>query len=358
MKQRTNQIFLAHVFIKMKQLRKQKNILLYLCKRVIILLDCYLKWARQMFYYRECYYISKLNPVMSVVTVRYSCFYFVRRSLTMQIVKVINNNIVTSEQDGNEVVIMGKGVGFKKELGQSIDESQIEKIYVLDNPNATNRLKLLLQGIPFEEIQTVNEIISYAKLSLGTSLSDSIYLSLTDHLHFSLERYEKGLEFNNALSWEVKHFYHHEYLIGKEALEIVERRLKVKLPLAEAITIALHIVNAKMDNTMDHTVGMTKMIKQIISIIQYTFNREFSEESLSYERLLTHLKFFTQRIMLGRTLHDDNVELFSMIRHSYPKEYACTLKINEHVFEETGHKLTVAELAYLTIHINRILKEN
>ncbi|WP_042144322.1 BglG family transcription antiterminator LicT [Paucisalibacillus sp. EB02] len=275
----------------------------------------------------------------------------------MEIIRIINNNIVTSVQNENEVVIMGKGIGFKKEIGQEIDPKQIEKIYTLDNPSNVDRFKLLLQDIPLEEMQAINEIVSYAKLSLGKKLSDSIYISLMDHLHFAIERHEKGLDFRNALAWEVKHFYHHEYLIGKEALEIISRRLKIQLPIDEAITIALHIVNAEMDNTMDNTVGMTKIIKQVLSIIQYTFNTEFSEESLAYERLLTHLKFFVQRITLNRSLPDENIELFSMIRHSYPKEYNCALKISEYVFDETRHKLTTAELAYITIHINRVIND-
>jgi beta-glucoside operon transcriptional antiterminator len=275
----------------------------------------------------------------------------------MKIVRIINNNIVTSVQNENEVVIMGKGVGFHKEIGQEIDSSQIEKVYTLDNPSNTDRFKHLLRDIPLEEIQTINEIVSYAKLSLGKRLSDSIYISLTDHLHFAVERHEKGLDFKNPLAWEVKHFYHHEYLIGKEALEIISRRLKVELPVDEAISIALHIVNAELDNTMENTVGMTKIIKQILNIIQYTFNIEFAEENLSYGRLLTHLKFFVQRITMNRSIPDDNMELFSMIRHSYPKEYNCALKIHDYVYEETRHKLTTAELSYITIHINRVIND-
>ncbi|MEB5970146.1 BglG family transcription antiterminator LicT [Enterococcus gallinarum] len=273
----------------------------------------------------------------------------------MKIERIINNNIVTSKQNGNEVVIMGKGVGFNQTVGADVVDSKIEKIFSLENEVTTDRFKSLLIDIPMEEIQTVDEIVSYAKLSLAKKISDSIYISLTDHIHFAIERFNKGIEFKNPLAWEVRHFYHHEYLIGKEALEIISRRLNVTLPFDETITIALHIVNAEMDSTMDGTVGMTKIIKQILSIIQYSFNTEFSETSLSYERMLTHLKFFVQRITMNRPLPNDNIELFSLIRHSYPKEYECALKINNYVLEETGHKLTTAELAYITIHIHRVV---
>lgn len=275
----------------------------------------------------------------------------------MEIIRIINNNIVTSEQDGNEVVVMGKAIGYKTDIGEIIDEHKIEKIFFMEEKSKLNQFELLLKKIPLTEIQTSDEIISYAKLSLGKKLSEGLYLSLIDHIHFAIERHHKGFEFKNDLSWEVKHFYHHEYLIGKEALEIIQRRLHVKLPIDEATTIALHIVNAEMENDMDRTVGLTKMIKEIMSIIQYTFNKKLSEDSLSYERLLTHLKFFTKRILLNRPLPDENKELFSLIKKSYPKEYECALKIGDYVFNETDHKLTVAELAYITIHINRVIND-
>ncbi|MBC6296084.1 PRD domain-containing protein [Listeria sp. FSL L7-1517] len=273
----------------------------------------------------------------------------------MEIKRVINNNIVTAEQNGNEVVIMGKGVGFGQSAGQQVSPEKIEKIFSLESTITTNRFKNLLENIPMEELAAVDEIVSYAKLSLAKKISDSIYISLTDHLHFAIERHEKNMDFKNPLAWEVKHFYHHEYLIGKEALEIISKRLNVDLLPDEAITIALHLVNAEMDMMMDGTVGMTKIIKQVLNIIQYTFKTELEETSLAYERLLTHLKFFVQRITINRPLVNDNIELFSLIRHSYPAEFACAVKIKEYVSEEVNYQLTTAELAYLTIHIHRVI---
>ncbi|WP_366249568.1 BglG family transcription antiterminator LicT [Terribacillus aidingensis] len=274
----------------------------------------------------------------------------------MKIERIINNNIITaSDVQNNEVVLMGKGIGFKKEIGQDVLPEEIEKRYTLDSSLAGDKFKDLLKDIPLVEMQAVNEIVSYAKLSLGKKLSNSIYLSLTDHLHFAIERMNNGFEFQNALAWEVKHFYHHEYLIGKEALEIIKRKIGIEFPHDEAITIALHIVNAETENSMSNTVGMTKLIKQILSIIQYAFNVEYDENSLAYERLLTHLKFFVQRIQMNRYLLEDNADFFTMIKDNYKKEYDCAQKISDFIYDEVGHQLTTAELSYLTIHINRIL---
>lgn len=276
----------------------------------------------------------------------------------MQINRIINNNIVTSKTKDNEVVVMGKAIGYKKNIGDIINQNSIEKIFYLEEQGNFNRLESLLRSTSINLVQAVNEIVSYTKLSLGKKISDSLFLSLLDHVTFAIERHHKGFEFKNDLNWEVKHFYHHEYLIGTEALAIISRKTHVQLSADEATTIALHIVNAEMENDMQRTFGMTKMIKEIMGIIQYTFDMTFLEESLSYERLLTHLKFFTKRILLDRPLLDNNQELFTLISKSYPKEYDCAQKIGIYVREETNHILTVAELAYITIHINRVINDN
>ncbi len=134
----------------------------------------------------------------------------------MRIVKVINNNIVTSTQNDSEVIVMGKGLGFNKTGGDIIPQAKIDKIFALNTSASVDRFKLLLKDVPMQELQASDEIISYAKLSLGKRLSDGIYVALTDHIHFAIQRLKKGMDFGNALSWEVKHFYNHEYLIGKE----------------------------------------------------------------------------------------------------------------------------------------------
>ena len=50
----------------------------------------------------------------------------------MVIQKVINNNVISAyDVNQQEIVIMGKGIGFKAHTGELIDESKIEKVFVL-----------------------------------------------------------------------------------------------------------------------------------------------------------------------------------------------------------------------------------
>ena len=278
----------------------------------------------------------------------------------MKIDKIINNNLIrTFDNNGKEVLAMGCGLGFQKKIGEIVDQSKIEKIYSIEDKNDSNKLMTLLSEIPLEYIQVSNEIISYAKYSLGKKINDNIYISLTDHISFAIERYKQGLTFKNALMWEIKRFYNHEFLIGKEALAIIRKRLNVELPEDEAASIALHIVNAELNSTdMNDTLDITKMIQNILNIVKFHFNMELDEYSLHYERLITHLKFFAQRMLSGKTMKSEDTNFSEMIKVQYKDAYLCVEKIGKYILKEFEHELSDEEMMYLTLHIQRIIKED
>lgn len=113
--------------------------------------------------------------------------------MAMKVVKVINNNIIKSyDEKQQEVLVMSCGIGFKKKPGDEIDETLIEKIYTNIDKTTSNRLTELLEKVPLEQIQLTNGIISYARTALGKKLNDNIYLTLTDHISFAIERIPAG----------------------------------------------------------------------------------------------------------------------------------------------------------------------
>lgn len=158
----------------------------------------------------------------------------------MKIESVINNNVVCSrDENGIETVIMGKGIGFQAKAGTVIDERKIEKVFRIKNPTTVNQFTELLSNIPFQHFKLSNDIITYAKKNLNTKLNQSIYVTLTDHINFAIERYRQGIRLQNALLWEIKSFYHEEFLIGKYAVSLINDSLDIALSEDEAGFIAL-----------------------------------------------------------------------------------------------------------------------
>ena len=276
----------------------------------------------------------------------------------MKIEKIINNNLVRSINDkGKFVILIGCGIGYKKKVGSQIDESKVNQVYILQDKNS--KLEELLTRVPEIYIKTANEVINYIKSSLGKKLNDNIYITLTDHISFACWAFKKRIVVKNALLWEIHRFYNHEYLIAKEALQIIKRRLNVELPEDEAGFIALHIVNASM-NSMDLgiTTEMTKVIDRILSIVKYHFKVDIDEYSLHYERFLTHLKFFVQRVFTDAEIDEPDKGFLLALKEQYRNEYLCTLKVRDYIMKEYNKELTEDELIYLTVHIRRITSNN
>ena len=148
---------------------------------------------------------------------------------------IINNNVVSSKDDeGKEVVVMGKGIGFGKKKGDTLKEADADKIFTIEDEEALRRFKDLLTGIPLEYLQVSNEIISYAKERLDTELHPNIYLTLTDHISFAIRRVEEGQVFPIPMENEIRRFYPLEYRIGTQAVSLIFERLGYKLPVDEA----------------------------------------------------------------------------------------------------------------------------
>ena len=193
----------------------------------------------------------------------------------MKIESVINNNVVCSrDENGIETVIMGKGIGFQAKAGTVIDERKIEKVFRIKNPTTVNQFTELLSNIPFQHFKLSNDIITYAKKNLNTKLNQSIYVTLTDHINFAIERYRQGIRLQNALLWEIKSFYHEEFLIGKYAVSLINDSLDIALSEDEAGFIALHIVNAEYDTSMTGAANIAKLIQDALAIVKKDFQME------------------------------------------------------------------------------------
>jgi beta-glucoside operon transcriptional antiterminator len=274
----------------------------------------------------------------------------------MKIEKVFNNNVVSAFNEENiELVIMGKGLAFQKRPGDEIDDDKIEKVFTLKNKDMSERFKTLLYEVSLELMEVTEEIIKKAKGKLGRELNDSIYVSLTDHINFAIERNKKGLDIRNALLWEIKKLYKDEFSLGLEALSMIKEKLDVTLPEDEAGFIAMHIVNAELNEEMPNIVNITKTMQDILKIVKYHFKIDFNEESLNFFRFVTHLKFFAQRLYSKTYMEGEDDFLFEAVKNKHKQAYECTEKINDYVKRQFDYELTNDEKLYLTIHIDRVI---
>ena len=269
--------------------------------------------------------------------------------------KVINNNIISAyEKSGAEVIVMGRGIGFKKKQGEVVPADQISKIFRIKSRTLAEQFKELLANMPLERVRILDEIISHAKDHLKLKLNQSIYVTLTDHINFAIERVSQGIEPQNALLWEIKRFYPQEFQLGIYALELIQDRLDILLPEDEAGFIALHFVNAEYGTDIRDAVKFPDQMQAIVDIVERDLGILLDESSLHYERFMTHIKFLIQRIYRKELLSSEDRELSLLMQRKYPREYQCSLKVAEYIMQATGSRLSEEEIMYLSVHIRRV----
>ncbi|HCH39465.1 MAG TPA: transcription antiterminator LicT, partial [Enterobacter sp.] len=184
-----------------------------------------------------------------------------------------------------------------------------------------------------------------------------LYITLTDHCYFAIERQKKGLAIKNVLLWDIKRLYPKEFELGQQARAIIAKRLDVELGEDEAGFIALHLVTAQLHSEMPEVMHVTRVMQEILQLVKYSLQLEYDEESLSYQRFVTHLKFFAQRMLTRTVVADDDATLHSAVKENYGKAWVCAEKIARHLQKSYQRELTTEEIMFLTIHIERVRKE-
>lgn len=274
----------------------------------------------------------------------------------MEIVKVMNNSLVFVKNDDNdEIIVMGKGIGFMKKPGESVDSSKIEKIFTLKDGESKKNYFRAMEDINSEYVDITNDIVKYASDTLKCKLNDNVFISLIDHIAFAIERFNKNISLQNRLLWEVKKFYPNEFKVGIYAVDKINDVLGIKLPEEEAGNIAFHIVNAETENVeMENTILMIKMMKDILNIIKYDLNVYLDKESLNYSRFITHLQFFLQRVIEGKVADSKNGFILEQVESQYPEKVNCAKSIKNYVEKILNIDVGDDEILYLAMHIIRV----
>lgn len=274
----------------------------------------------------------------------------------MNALKKINNNVVLAQkEDGAEIFVVGKGLGFRK-TPYVLDEKDpaIEKIFVVSDAYIERYMEVFTK-IPTPTILVTEEIIGMGKDSLKTDLNDSLLYSLADHINNAIENHKSDDSISNTLHWEIKHIYPSENKIGEKALEIIKKRLSIQLPKEESSFIALHFVNAQLNSEQgfSETAKVTKIIKDILTIVRFNLKKNLDEESSNFARFIIHLRYFVSRQVNKETFNEQS-ELYEVISRYAMEEVECVKRICLYLDNNYGWHVSNDEQLYLLLHLKRL----
>ncbi|MEG2328731.1 PRD domain-containing protein [Anaerorhabdus sp.] len=274
----------------------------------------------------------------------------------MKIYKVINNNMVSIYNgDGQEVMLKGLSIGFNKKPGDFVDESKIEKKFVLENQQLIRQFDSIVMSLDKNVVDACIDVISDIKKHSKVELADSIYVTIVDHINNLIDRMNEGIKFDNSILWDLKRIYSDEFVLAKNAIAELNQRLTYELPDDEANFITLHIVNAEKSRSMNETYKITDCIGDICAIVKSELPLDVSDEDYYYNRFIMHLRFMleNQGNRMQGVHKRNNIMLQSMVV-LYPVIWQAVEKIVSYVKANLNWDLSNDEKLYLIIHLVQI----
>lgn len=270
------------------------------------------------------------------------------------IIKIMNNNVLLARrlEDHQEMILVGKGIGFgvKMDSQVTLAKNLIEKAFVTYDKTIKEQYYQLIQEMDSRIIGLCEELIAKAEFEMG-KVNQQLHVVLADHIGFAVERIRQGMVINNPFLMEIKALYPEEFALGQYARKKALQDLNVDLPEDEAAFIALHFHAARQNKTVKDTVKQTRILKEIIEIIQLRLNLEVQENELTYLRLINHL-----RGVIDRLLNKKNIEnpLLESIRREFKESYAIVLEIKALLEKNYQLPFSESEMGFMALHIERI----
>lgn len=274
----------------------------------------------------------------------------------MQVVKQINNNAALAiDSHGNEIVILGTGVGFHKMPYELTDLSKIERTFY----DVDNQYVDMITAVSQPIILASADIIEQAEINLDCEFNPNLTFTLADHISFAIERMRKGIDITVPLAYDVRHLYPEEYELGILALDIIQDYTTLRLPNSEKVNLALHLITGQLETGDMHSAMLTmKIIAEIKELIEEELTIQIDEDSAQYSRLVTHLRYLIHRLQDGKPADEANSIMLQSMKAEYPEIYICARKVADYFNETQKWDCGEEELLYLMLHINRMKQKS
>lgn len=270
----------------------------------------------------------------------------------MKVIKKINNNVaICLDNDNHELVAFGKGIGFGTMPYELQDLSRVQRTYYGINLSYLG----LLDEIPDQVFEVSAKIVDQARAIIHNEMNANIVFTLADHINFAMERYKKKMSLKMPFSHDIQHLYEEEMLVGEIAVKIINKEMKIHLAKDEAISIALHFINAEtMQIQEENKIDEGKIIEDITNLIETDFALEIDREGFNYSRFVTHLQYLLKRKESDTRITSENQKMYEAMKKDFIKTYECVEHVKDYLMASLSWNPGDEEMMYLMLHINRL----
>lgn len=196
-----------------------------------------------------------------------------------RIIRVFSNNAVLVRMPGgvpgedqtDEVVMVGRGIGFQRKPGDEISLATADRQYMELSPDKVQFLRSV-QSIDSVVMETISDAVDLAVDLLG-ELHPSVYVVLAEHISFAVQRAGLGETIRNSLVNEIRASFPLEFRAAELVVGYLNSNVEgIDLPVDEAAFIALHLNAARQGVTVKQPLATANALAGLIRYVCVRLN--------------------------------------------------------------------------------------
>ena len=139
-----------------------------------------------------------------------------------------------------------------------------------------------------------------------------------------------------------------------EVIPSVKKQFQIDIEDDEIGYVALHIHSAIEDEKVSQAMQMARSVRECISMVEEAIGKPIDIASLSYNRLMNHIRYMVARALSGEKL---KVNMNDYMEVKFPESFGMAQVICDRVGTSLGVKLEEVETGYLAMHIERVAND-
>lgn len=269
--------------------------------------------------------------------------------------KALNHNTVIAigSKDNQEYLLLGKGVGFGKKVSERIKPQEDCTVYSLREQTDRGTAMEIVKEIDPVYLEIAQQVLKEAERIFG-KIDWSILFPMADHIAFAVKRIQNNEQISNPLTSDIQALFHMEYKTAECLRPILRERLLAEIDEHEIGYVALHIHSAIVDENVALSMQIAGTVRECIELVEQETKTTIDVMSLSYNRLMNHVRYMVARALKGEKLKLDMNDYMSV---KFPDEFRMAATVCGHLGAYLKKTLDDVEIGYLAMHIRRVSAE-
>ena len=269
-----------------------------------------------------------------------------------RVTKALNHNAILAvkENSTKEYLLLGKGIGFGKKVTEYVKPGEDVRIYALKSDSERGNARELVRDMNPVYLEISNAILKKAEEEFG-KIDRSILFPMADHIAFAVERIKRGEQISNPLTQDIQVLFYKEYKIAQLAEELIRQEEGIEIDKDEIGYIALHVHSSICDENVSNAMQIAAAVRECVAMIEDETGSKIDVQTLSYNRLMNHIKYMAARGMTGEEL---KLDMNEYIEKQFPNSFQIADSVCKHLSRALGIELPEIEIGYLAMHIERV----